>query len=161
VHEDVLAAPPHVIAEVVQGVLHTQPRPAMPHTRAASRLGGELGGPFDRGRGGPGGWIVLHEPELHLGEDIVVADLAGWRRQRLPKVLSPSTQAFDRADKLDVHAKAGVQNAWIVDPLAKLREVYRLEREKWVRLGTWAGEAMVRAEPFEAFELELGALWAE
>src|SRR6185437_11076720 len=116
-YADVLAAPAGMVAEVVHGVLHTQPRPAMPHTRAASRLGGELGGPFDRGRGGPGGWIILYEPELHLGEDILVPDLGGWRRERLPKVpmgaayltlapdwicevVSPSTQAFDRGDKL-------------------------------------------------------------
>ena len=85
-YADVLAAPAHKVAEVVDGVLHLSPRPASPHARAASRLTGDLDGPFDRGRDGPGGWIILAEPELHLGEDIVVPDLAGWRRARMPSI---------------------------------------------------------------------------
>jgi Uma2 family endonuclease len=179
-YEDVLAAPPHVVAEVVAGVLHTQPRPAAPHTLASSVLGGELLGPFSRGRGGPGGWFILDEPELHLGNepDIVVPDLAGWRRERMPRfprenafftlapdwlceVVSPSTQAFDRGEKMDIYAREQVQFAWLVDPLAKLLEVFRLKGDKWLRLGTWRGDARVRAEPFDAIELELGALWEE
>jgi Uma2 family endonuclease len=179
-YEDVLAAPPHVVAEVIRGVLHTHPRPAVPHARASSRLGGELSGPFDRGKGGPGGWVILDEPELHLGAepDVLVPDLAGWRRERMPRVpmqeafigltpdwvcevVSPSTQAFDRGDKMDVYARERVGHAWLVDPLAKLLEVWRLEADKWLRLGTWRGDARVRAEPFDAIELELGSLWAE
>jgi Uma2 family endonuclease len=183
-YEDVLAAPPHVVAEIVDGVLSTHPRPAMPHARAASRLGGRLSGPFDEGIGGPGGWVILVEPEIHLGTeggpepDIVVPDMAGWRRERMPRVpldkafvelapdwiceiLSPSTQAFDRKSKMDVYARERVRHAWLVDPLAKLLEVFRLEGDKWLRLGTWQADAHVRAEPFEAVEIELGALWAE
>jgi Uma2 family endonuclease len=179
-YEDVLAAPPHRVAEVVGGVLTTHPRPATPHARASSRLTGELSGPFDRGKGGPGGWVILVEPEIHLGPepDIVVPDLAGWRRKHMPRVpmesafvttapdwicevLSPSTQAFDRGAKMDVYAREGVVHAWLVDPLAKLLEVWRLEGKRWLRLGTWEGDAHVHAEPFEVFELELGALWAE
>jgi Uma2 family endonuclease len=179
-YADVLAAPPHVVVEVVSGVLHSQPRPAIPHARASSRLGGQLDGPFDRGKGGPGGWVILDEPELHLGPepDIVVPDLAGWRRERMPRVpmdaafvrlapdwlcevVSPSTQAFDRGDKMDVYAREGVRHAWLVDPLAKLLEVWRLDGDKWLRLGSFRGDAVVRAEPFEAIELDLAALWAE
>jgi Uma2 family endonuclease len=179
-YEDVLAAPPHVVAEVVAGVLRTQPRPAVPHTRAASRLGGKLSGPFDEGRDGPGGWVLLVEPELHVGPepDIVVPDLAGWRRGRMPRVpmesafislapdwvcevVSPSTQAFDRGDKMDVYARESVRHAWLVDPLARLLEAFRLEKEKWLRVGTRRDQARVRAEPFEALELDLGALWAD
>jgi Uma2 family endonuclease len=177
-YEDVLAAPEHVVAEIVAGVLHTQPRPATPHTRAASRLGVELGGPFDSGRGSPGGWVILDEPELHLKDDILVPDLASWRRSRMPRlpmdaafftlapdwlceVLSPGTQAFDRGEKMDVYAREGVRHVWLVDPLAKLLEVWRLEHEKWLRLGTWTGEVPVRAEPFEAIELQLSVLWAD
>jgi Uma2 family endonuclease len=179
-YADVLAAPRPLVAEIVDGVLRTSPRPAVPHARASSRLGGKLSGPFDEGRGGPGGWVLLDEPELHLGPepDIVVPDLAGWRRERMPRipmqdafiklapdwlceVVSPSTQAFDRGEKMDVYARERVRHAWLVDPLAKLLEVWRLEGEKWLRLRTWHGDARVRAEPFEAFELELEALWAE
>jgi Uma2 family endonuclease len=177
-YADVLAAPLHVLAEVVAGVLHTQARPGAPHTRAASRLGGQLDGPFDRGSGGPGGWVILDEPELHLGEDIVVPDLAGWRRTRMPRipmdaafftlapdwvceVLSASTEAFDRGEKLDLYARDGVEHVWLVDPIAKLLEVLRLENGKWLRLGAWRADAVIRGEPFEAVELELATLWAE
>jgi len=177
-YEDVLAAPSHRVAQVVNGVLITHPRPATPHARAASMLGGELSGPFNRGKGGPGGWVILDEPELHLGPDILVPDLAGWRRERMPRVPmetaflelapdwvceipSPCTQGIDRGAKMDVYARERVRHAWLVDPLAKLLEVWRLEGEKWLRLGTWEGDARVHGEPFEVFELELGALWAE
>jgi len=176
-YEDVLAAPPHKVAEVTNGVLHLSPRPAIRHSVAASVLGAEIGGPFGRGRGGPGGWIILDEPELHLGPDIVVPDLAGWRREELPQVpdapyvtlapawicevLSPSTSRLDRADKLPIYAREQVRHAWLVDPITRTLEVLRLERERWVILATHAGDAKFRAEPFDAIELELGALWAD
>jgi Uma2 family endonuclease len=174
-YEDVLAAPPHVVAEVLFGVLYTHPRPGAPHAKAASVLGMDLGGPFDRGRGGPGGWLLLDEPELHLDEDIVVPDLAAWRRSRMPdvpigayfslapdwicEVLSVSTQAIDRTEKMSIYAREGVRHAWLVDPLARTLEVYRLESAGWLRVGIWREDALVRAEPFDAVELELGVLW--
>jgi Uma2 family endonuclease len=174
-YEDVLAAPPHGVAEVLFGVLYTHPRPACAHAKAASVLGMDLGGPFDRGRGGPGGWIVLDEPELHLGDDIIVPDLAGWQRQRLPEVpsgayftlapdwicevLSRSTQAVDRTEKMEIYAREGVRHAWLVDPVARTLEVYRLQATDWLRVATWRDDATVRAEPFDAIELELSALW--
>lgn len=177
-YEDVLAAPREVVAEVLFGVLHTHPRPGARHARAASRLGGELDGPFDRGRGGPGGWILLDEPELHLGEDIVVPDLAGWRRERMPRfpydaayftlppdwiceVLSASTSKIDRGDKLDIYAREGVRNAWLLDPTDRTLEVLRLDAGHWVRLAFHRDGRAVRAEPFEAIELALDALWPD
>jgi Uma2 family endonuclease len=176
-YEDVLAAPKHVIAEIIDGVLRTQARPASLHARAASRLGAELGGPFDRGRDGPGGWILLGEPELHLHGDVLVPDLAGWRRTRMPElpdaaafelppdwvceILSPSTVATDRAEKLPIYARERVGYVWLIDPVAHTLESLRLEAPRWMLAGTWHGDARVRAEPFEAFELELGALWAK
>lgn len=176
-YEDVLAAPEHVVAEVVFGVLYTNPRPAVRHARAASRLGGELDGPFDRGRGGPGGWIILDEPELHLGEDILVPDLAGWRRARMPElprddaflvlapdwvceVLSPSTAKLDRGDKLDIYAREGVTNAWLLDPVDQTLEVLRLEAGRWTRLAFHRDDAVVQAEPFDAIAIALADLWA-
>ncbi|EPX60884.1 hypothetical protein D187_001536 [Cystobacter fuscus DSM 2262] len=168
--------PPNVLGEIVGGELYVSPRPAFPHARAASLLGSELTGPFDRGRGGPGGWLLLDAPELHLGQDIVVPDITGWRRQRMPEmpqvaaftlapdwvceVLSPSTAALDRARKMAVYAREGVGHLWLVDPVLQTLEVYRREHGGWFVLGTHVGEARVRAEPFEALELELGALWA-
>jgi Uma2 family endonuclease len=164
-----------MVAEIIDGELVTSPRPATPHARAASRLGMELGGPFDRGKGGPGGWLILDEPELHLHDDVLVPDIAGWRRERMPElpetaaldlppdwlceVLSPGTQGRDRVEKMAAYAREGVPWVWLVDPSARTLEVFHLEGGKWVvRLGA-RGDTAVRAEPFESFELELAALW--
>lgn len=174
-YEDLLAVPAHLVAELIEGMLVTSPRPASRHAVSASSLGGELFGPFHRGRGGPGGWVILDEPELHLGRNALVPDLAGWRRERMPEipdvaafelppdwiceVLSPSTQALDRADKMPIYATFGVKHVWLVDPLAQILEAYRLESKHYLLLGTWHGDAIVNVEPFEVFGLELRVLW--
>ncbi len=174
-YQDVLDAPQGLVAELVNGALYTHPRPASRHTRAASALGIEVGGPFDHGRGGPGGWVILDEPELHFGPDVVVPDLAGWRRERMPElpdvpffelapdwvceVLSPSTAGFDRDVKRSVYARASVQHAWLVDPLLRRLEVLRLGPAGYQTVETCHGDEAVRAEPFEALELPLAALW--
>lgn len=176
-YDDLLAVPEHLVAEIIRGALITHPRPASLHARASSRLGAELDGPFDRGKGGPGGWIILDEPELHLHGDVLVPDLAGWRRERMPElpdaaafelapdwvceVLSPSTAAIDRAEKMPIYAREGVTNLWLVDPIARTLEACRLEQGRWLLLGTWRDDAKVRAEPFAEFELELDGLWAK
>ncbi len=177
-YDDVLAAPSGKIAEVLDGVLYTSPRPGTPHAHAASVLGEELGPPFRRGRGGPGGWIILDEPELHLGQqpDIVVPDLAGWRLTRMPtlpiapyltlapdwicEVLSPSTEAVDRAEKMPIYAREGVAHVWLLDPLMRTLEAFRLDGQTFRLLATWRDEAVVRAEPFDAIALQLEYLWA-
>ena len=174
-YEDLLKVPDHMVAEIVNGELHASPRPAPRHADAGSGLGGVLRGPFDRGRGGPGGWRILFEPELHLGPDIVVPDLAGWRRERMPalpdeayfslapdwicEVLSPSTASFDRGKKLTVYAREGVGHAWLADPIAQTLEVLRLENGRWTILGTFASADVVRTEPFDAIDLDLTLLW--
>lgn len=174
-YEDLLAVPDHLVAELIGGVLHTMPRPASRHARAASRLGAELDGPFDRGKGGPGGWLILDEPELHLGSDVVVPDLAGWRRTRMPElpdaaafelapdwiceVLTPSSAAIDRAEKMPIYARENVGFVWLVDPIARTLEGLRLEAGRWVVLGTWRDDAKLRVEPFDAVEIELAVLW--
>ncbi|CAN5488040.1 hypothetical protein BH23ACI1_BH23ACI1_31870 [soil metagenome] len=178
-YDDLLAVPGHLVAEILDGELYTTPRPAPRHADASSGLGGALRGPFDRGRGGPGGWRILFEPELHLGpdEDIVVPDLAGWRRERLPRlpdeaffrlppdwvceVLSPSTAAMDRVKKLTIYARERVSHAWLTDPIARTLEVLRLQSGRWTIAGTWAGADAVRAEPFEALAIDLTLLWDE
>ncbi|MHB8421134.1 MAG: Uma2 family endonuclease [Myxococcales bacterium] len=174
-YQDLFSLPLHVVGEIVAGELHVSPRPASRHARASSTLGGSLHGPFDRGRDGPGGWILLDEPELHLGDDILVPDLTGWRRERMPatpdvafftlapdwvcEVLSPSTASFDRKDKLPAYAREKVAHAWLVDPALKMLEVFKLLDGRWTLLSTHAGADRVRAEPFDAVELELGSLW--
>src|SRR5262249_39642730 len=118
------------------------------------------GGSFDRGRGGPGGWIIIHEPELHLGEHILVPDLGGWRRQRLPR--GPNKPAFDLApvcevqsDKLAVYAPEKGAHVWFVDPIAKLLEVLRLKETRYEIFATHKDAEIVRAEPYDAVALEL------
>jgi Uma2 family endonuclease len=176
-YADLQALPEHVVGELIAGELYVSPRPAAPHTVAASRLGGGLSDPFDEGRGGPGGWIILYEPELHLGEDVLVPDLAGWRRERMPRpprttaftlapdwvceVLSPSTSALDRGIKLPVYGREGVRHVWLMDSEARTLEVFRLEGTRYALLVTHTGLARVRAEPFEALELDLSFLWGE
>ncbi len=175
-YQDVLDAPEHKVAEIVDGELFLAPRPAGPHTCVASVLGEELGPPFKRGRGGPGGWIILDEPELHLGADIMVPDLAGWRRERMPgigedvvyftlapdwlcEVLSPSTEAFDRARKLPRYAAAGVRHAWLIHPRNRTFEVLRLHEGMWLTVAVHRDDQRVRAEPFEAIELDVGEIF--
>ena len=174
-YQDVLDAPPHKVAEVVDGTLYIFNRPAAPHTLAASALGGIIGPPFHHGRGGPGGWWILNQPELHLGEDIVVPDIAGWRRERMPvypdtayftlapdwvcEVLSPSTRKLDLGGKSAVYARAGVGYLWFVDPIARSLEAKVLRGGKWVAIATLHDDATVSLPPFEAISFSLGDLW--
>jgi len=178
-YEDLMGVPDHLVAEIVDGELLTSPRPGVPHALAASMCGVDIGGPFGRGSGGggsaPGGWWILDEPELHLGADVVVPDLAGWRRGRLPnlpdgatielapdwvcEVTSPRTSRLDRVVKSRVYARAGVTHLWLVDPLGQTLEVYRLEGSHWVVAAAFDGVAPVRAEPFDAVELDLSRWW--
>ena len=175
-YQDLVQVPGHLIAEILDGELYATPRPALRHAHAASVLGVEIGGPFHRGRGGPGGWWILDEPELHLHADVVVPDLAGWRRGRLAalpdapaltlapdwvcEVVSPSTEGIDRGRKLAIYAREGVSHAWLVNPASQTLEVLALAEGRWVLLAAHTGAVMVRAEPFEAVDLDLSALWA-
>jgi len=175
-YEDLLAVPEHLVAEILDGELVTHPRPATPHAAAATALGEELGPPFKRGKGGPGGWFILFEPELHLRRDVVVPDLGGWRRARMPElpdapylelasdwvceVLSPSTQSDDRTRKLQIYAREHVAHLWYVDPLARTLEVLRLDGETYRIASTHRDAEHVRGEPFDAIELDLAILWA-
>lgn len=175
-YADIEALPPNMVGEIVRGVLYANPRPATPHALATSALGEELGPPFKRGKGGPGGWMILWEPELHLVEDVIVPDLAGWRRERMPEVpdvagitmapdwaceaLSPSTARLDRKEKLPVYARSGVQHVWLVDANVKTLEIYRLDGTTYRLIVTHADAEKVRAEPFDAIELDLSVLWA-
>jgi Uma2 family endonuclease len=176
-YEDLLALPAHVVGQIVFGVLYAHPRPAPKHAQAASTLGEELGPPFKRGRGGPGEWLILDEPEIHLGPHVVVPDLGGWRRERMPEmpvdkawfelapdwvceVLSPSTASLDRGNKLKVWRAFDVSHVWFVDPEAKTLEILEKDARGYRVFEVHSGDAKNRAAPFDAIELELGLLWA-
>jgi Uma2 family endonuclease len=170
--------PSHQHAEIIGGTLYVMPRPAPPHANAASVLGGELSGPFQRGRDGPGGWWILDEPEMQLVPlEPMVPDLAGWRVERMPslpetayftlvpdwvcEVLSKSTEVIDRNEKLPLYAAHGVRHAWLIDPIGKTLEVHALgDERRWREVRVYQGDIHVRAAPFEAIELELTALWS-
>jgi Uma2 family endonuclease len=178
-YADLEAVPDHQVAELIDGELYTTPRPGLRHARASSLLGVELGGPFDHGRGGPGGWILLDEPELHIADDVVVPDLAGWRRERFPhdvdhlvdpafltvapdwicEVISPSTERLDRARKAGVYARAGVHYLWLLNPMSRTLEILRVEDRRWLLLETYSDQDRVRAEPFDVHEWDLATLW--
>ena len=174
-YRDVLDAPAHMVAEIVRGALHTQPRPASRHTLAGSSLGDELVSPFQKGRGGPGGWWIVDEPELHFGDDILVPDLAGWRRERMPdypdtpwftlapdwacEILSPSTRKFDLEEKRPAYAREGVGHLWLVDPAARTLEAFALLDGAWTPAGAAREAEPVRVAPFEAVTFPLDALW--
>ena len=173
-YEDLLAVPDHKVAEILDGELFVSPRPASPHARASSVLGVTIGGAFDQGRRDSGGWWVLDEPELHFDDDVLVPDLAAWRRERMPsvpnaayftlapdwvcEVISPSTEQIDRRASERIYARAGVRHLWLVNPLSRTLEVYRQAPEGWLLVGTHGGDERVRAEPFDAVELDLATL---
>jgi Uma2 family endonuclease len=174
-YADLNDVPDNFVAEMFDGDLYASPRPAIRHAHAASMLGGKLMEPFHSGRNGPGGWVILDEPELHFGSDVLVPDLAGWRRERMPEapdeayitlapdwvceVLSPATETLDRGKKLRVYAREDVAHVWLVDPLRRMLEVLSLESGMWTVLAVHEGRAGARAAPFDAIEFELGALW--
>lgn len=176
-YDDLVALPENMVGELIDGELYASPRPAFRHAKVSSVLGMDLGGPFQRGRGGPGGWWILHEPELHFGKDVLVPDCAGWKVERMPRlpdvpyaelapnwiceVLSPSTAKLDLVRKLPRYARASVEHAWVIDPIHRTLEVFRQEHERWVLVAAFVGDDKVLAEPFDAIELELGALWLE
>ncbi len=176
-YQDVLDAPEHKIAELIDGELFLSPRPGGPHSSVASLLGAELIHPFRHGRGGPGGWIIIYEPELHFGKRVVVPDFAGWRRERMPsvpegvaftvvpdwvcEVASKSTEKLDRRKKLPLYASVGVGHAWLIHPRLRTLEVLRLHDGKWLTLGVHGDDDKVRAEPFEAIKLDLAMLWLD
>ena len=176
-YADLAALPEHLVGEIVGGELYASPRPASPHARASSRLGIGLAS-FDGDGSDPGGWVILDEPELHRGEQVVVPDLAGWRRERMPEmpdapffelapdwvceVSSPSTAILDRQRKMPVYLEAGVQHLWLVDPIARMLEVFHsnVDGSHWLLLAVHANDDKVRAMPFDAIELDLARLWA-
>ena len=175
-YDDLVKLPDNLVAEIVDGELHASPRPALWHSRAESSLERAIGGPYDDGIDGPGGWWILTEPELHLGRHVLVPDLAGWRRTRMPEVpdaayatlapdwvcevLSPSTASFDRVRKLAVYAREAVAHVWFVDPALQTLEALKLDGARWVLVGSYAGNEVVRVEPFDEIDLELARLWS-
>jgi Uma2 family endonuclease len=177
-YEQLEALPEGLTGEILNGQLHTQPRPAGPHARTEVELAYDLVGSYGRGRGGPGGWWILVETEIHFITDreVAVPDLAGWRRERMPQIpeghrfeivpdwiceiLSPSTASKDREVKMPIYAHYGVAYAWLVDPKRRSLEAFALEESEWRLLATASGTETISVAPFDALPLDLGNRWS-
>jgi Uma2 family endonuclease len=177
-YQQLMDLPEGLTGEIINGQLRTQPRPAWPHNLAGSRLGADIEGPYGRGRGGPGGWWIIDEPEIHLilDTEVTVPDIAGWRKERMPsppeghkvqvvpdwvcEIFSPSTKSTDREEKMPLYARYGVQFAWLVDPKAYTLEAYKLIDGKWSPLGIFRDDDTVSVAPFDAIIIRLADLWS-
>jgi Uma2 family endonuclease len=173
-YADLERLPANVVGELIDGVLYASPRPRTRHARAAGDALTDLKNPFDRGKGGPGGWYLLPEPELRFGEITLVPDIAGWRRERMPllpdvphldvapdwvcEVISPSTARLDRGAKMTTYLRQGVQYLWLLDPIERILETYRAA-DHWVLVRTFIDDEPVRAVPFDAVELSMTPWW--
>lgn len=174
-YQDVLDAPPHLVAELIHGTLYTHPRPTPLHATASFELAGVIGPPFSRGHGGPGGWRILFEPELHFGEQVLVPDFAGWRRERMPElpdaahftrtpdwvceVLSPSTRRVDLLEKRPIYARQGVAHLWLMEPIDRTLEAFALRDGEWALIARAKNDESAATRPFEAVTFNLGDLW--
>lgn len=178
-YEQLIELPETLVGEIIGNRLYTQPRPSGYHAVSGMGITDEISGPFQRGRGGPGGWLILNEPELHLVRDreVLVPDIAGWRRERLPhaprghrfevppdwvcEILSPHTLKKDRALKMPVYARYGVGYCWLVDPFQRTLEVFVLEQGRWRLEGVYADDARVAVPPFAAITIDLSGWWED
>jgi Uma2 family endonuclease len=177
-YEDLYSVPDDLVGEIIDGELVATPRPSVRHALASSALGGKLLPPYHLGEGGgPGGWVILSETEIKLGDNLLVPDLAGWRKERFPglpeenwiavppdwicEILSPRTFRVDKVQKMPIYARHQVQHLWMIDPFAKSLEVFRLEGGKWYLMAVFTENDSVRAEPFMEVEIDLANLWWE
>lgn len=175
-YDDLLEVPDHLVAEIIDGELVTSPRPATRHAHTGSALLSALHNPFHQGQRGPGGWWILNEPELHFKNDVLVPDIAGWRRERLPalpdaafftiapdwlcEILAPSTQHLDRARKMRIYAREQVKTLSLVDPNLRTIEAHALVSGIFALASTHRGDEVGSIEPFDAVPLEMNRLWA-
>jgi Uma2 family endonuclease len=173
-YADLEAVPEHLVAEIIDGELMTHPRPSPRHGATALALGVALSGPFQKGSGGPGGWVFIVEPELRLGDHVLVPDIAGWKRERLGnlqdkayievtpdwicEVLSGSTAKRDRTLKMRIYGEAGIPHMWLIDPRLQILEAFELHG-RWTKIGGWNSDDEVRAPPFDAISFSLADLW--
>ncbi|MHC1727161.1 MAG: Uma2 family endonuclease [Syntrophobacteraceae bacterium] len=177
-YNDLYGIPENMTGEIINGELVVTPRPSRKHVYTASAVEMKIGLPYQFGEGGgPGGWIILLEPEIGLGEHTLVPDLAGWKAERYPEeephnwisvcpdwvceVLSPNTQRIDKMQKMPLYARYGVPHLWLIDPVAKTLDVFRLKSGEWVVAGLFVEGAKMRAEPFAEIEIDLNDLWQE
>lgn len=174
-YADIEAAPAHLIAEIIDGRLVTHPRPSPRHGGTANALGHELTGPYQKGVNGPGGWVFFVEPEVRFDKDLLVPDIAGWRRERLAgypehnwfdvvpdwtcEILSGSTERRDRTVKMRIYGEARIPHLWLIDPRLQILEAFENNGGRWTKIGSWSSDEDVRTAPFDATSFNLADLW--
>jgi Uma2 family endonuclease len=169
-YADLEAVPPHLVAEIIDGVLYTHPRPSPRHAATANALGAELTGPFQKGQAGPGGWLFFVGPEVKFAADVLVPDIE--RLKSLPErnyfeiapdwiceILSASTEKRDRTLKMRIYADARVPYFWLIDPRLQILEAFELIGGRWAKVGAWNSDDHVQAPPFDAISFSLADLW--
>ena len=177
-YKELCDLPDNVVGEILNEELVVSPRPAFKHARAGSSLVSKIFDSYDEGNTGPGGWWILYEPELRFPYDVVVPDIAGWKRERLQnpsemkvfevspdwvcEVLSPSTARHDKISKFKIYAENKVPYYWIVDPLNRVLEIFILDGKTYKLAFIFGKNDDVKAAPpFEELEFNLGSLWAD
>ena len=176
-YKDLCEVPDHMVAELIGGDLWVSPRPIVRHSYCAGMLAAQLVAPFGNGGEGPGGWWILPECEIHMHGDVLVPDLAGWRRASLPsdpsgaymsqppdwacEITSPSTRQLDRVLKTGIYAREGVRHLWLVDPAKRTLEVLKLAAGTYVPFLELKEDQLAAAEPFEAMPFPLQRLWLD
>ena len=174
-YQDVIDAPAHRVAEILDGRLYVSPRPPPLAALAKTHLKFVLMAAFDSGREGPGGWWIWREPELHFGEDVLVPDVVGWRRERMPtipttdyvtlapdwacEVLTPKTRELDLDTKRPVYAREGVAHLWLIDPADRTLEAFEFRDGEWDLIASAKDAEPVTIAPFDAITFSLGDLW--
>lgn len=174
-YADLEALPAHLTGEILFGELIAYPQPVLRHMKVAASIQSLLFPPYEIGRNGPGGWIFIHEPELHLGEHVCVPDLAGWRTTRLPHVLSEaylelppdwicevssrSTEKYDKGPKREIHAACGVPFLWQADHEARFIETFKLADGQWVVTKPIGETGTIDVAPFDAASVDAALIW--
>jgi len=175
-YKDLYKIPENMTGEIINGELVVTPRPSRKHGYSTTALGAAVVPSYQFGRGGGlGGWVIIIEPEIGFGENIMVPDIAGWKEDRYPEeephnwisvvpdwiceVLSPNTLRVDKVRKMPIYARHGVPYFWLIDPAAETLDVFRLASGQWTLLGTYVEDDKVRAEPFGEIEINLSDLW--
>lgn len=175
-YADLAALPDGERGEVLNGELVLQPSPTPLHQSTMGEIYAELRNPFQRQRGGPGGWWLIQDVDVEFGRhDICRPDISGWRRDRVPQFpserpvghrpdwvcegLSPRTALRDQGDKRAIYQRAEVPWYWLVDPSNRTITVLRLAADGYV-VHQVAGDGGIAAlQPFDAIELDLSFLF--
>jgi Uma2 family endonuclease len=155
--------------------MYTMTRPRSRHQSVGASIAGDLHGPFQRARNGPGGWWILPEPGIELSNTPEISpDLAGWRRERMPElpsgpltvvpdwvceILSPTTRRHNQLVKKPYYARVGVAWIWLVDIEARVVSVNRLDGDAWREVLVLAEERDAVVPPFDAIAIDVQSWW--